>query len=72
MPINVTPLPGPSDHIDDVRSHSGPGAHERMVTSESLRGDSRSGHVRILVATNVLHTNVLHTNEKNESWGSDG
>jgi hypothetical protein len=72
MPINVTPVSGQSDRIDDVRSHTHRGVDEPMVTSESLRRRPRwrRGHDdahRIGIAKHVLR----HY-EQNESWGSSG
>jgi hypothetical protein len=71
MPINVTPIDGLSDHINNVRSHTGPGVDGQMVTNESLRygarGDAPDSAHGVLVATNVHH----HY-EMNESWGFSG
>ena len=58
MPSNVTPTLGLSDHIHDVRSHTGPGAGGQMVTNESLRGGRVRGVLgaRVLLATNFSIT----------------
>jgi hypothetical protein len=69
MPINATPVSGLSDHINDVRSHTGRGADELVVTNQSLRCASPS----LRVPDRICFTkNVLHHYEKNESWGSSG
>jgi len=71
MPSNVTPASGLSDRSNDVRSHTGRGVGDLMVTGGSLRCRARREQVpdqldRILVG------NGLHHCEKNESWGSGG
>jgi hypothetical protein len=72
MPINVTPTSGLSDRSIEVRSHTGRGNHERMVTSESLRSGSPSGHVPDDVHGILVAKQFLHHYEKNESRGFSG
>lgn len=69
MPINVMPVPGLIDHLDDVRSHAGRGVDGQMVTDRLPRppGRAHDDAHHILVAENVLR----HDDEK-ESGGSGG
>jgi hypothetical protein len=74
MPINATPTRGLSDHIDDVRSHTGRRVDVRVVTDGSLlrrpfpsRAPEGAHHVLVLAATSVLRRH-----DYNERWGSGG
>ena len=71
MPINVTPIDGLSDHINDVRSRTGAGVDGQMVTNESLRYGAR-GNAPDSAHGVLVAKNVLHHYEKNESWDFGG
>jgi hypothetical protein len=72
MPINATPIAGLSDHIDDVRSHTGRGFDGPVVTDGSLhRGPFSIGAPQDAHHVHVARK-VLHHYDKNESWGSGG
>lgn len=68
MPSNVTPVCGLSDHIVDVRSHTGPGFGSQMVTDRSLRPSPLRGRAPDGQRTGMAK-DVLHHDEK-EGWGS--